>query len=261
MISCIIIIKFRIYKLSSSVVIEHVHRSIFPIKKIGQFYLIKIANTSIRLILKIFVFLEKIMSSISSKTVIVIDKSYYMCRRVQHALNIDSIVRGNADESYVQKSPTIYQSALQSLTEYCRIVWDIFGSERRFLLKTFYKNRTKTISSWNNQGMDYLRDTLRRSAQNSPNAKDIDASQQSPKYSHLKNVIEDSLKDLAAKSQKNDEESGEKRTAGETGRILVFTYATEENLEVQSNQWRKDLTSSIEKINANARTVLPCIAF
>ena len=33
MISCIIIIKFRIYKLSSSVVIEHVHRSIFPIKK------------------------------------------------------------------------------------------------------------------------------------------------------------------------------------------------------------------------------------
>jgi hypothetical protein len=109
------------------------------------------------------------MSSISSKTVIVIDKSYYMCRRVQHALNIDLIVRGNTDESYVQKSPTIYQSALQSLTEYCRIVWDIFGSERRFLLKTFYKNRIKTISSWNNQGMDFLRDTLRRSAQNSPN--------------------------------------------------------------------------------------------
>ena len=223
---------------------------IFLINKIGQFYLIKIANTSNH---HIFKFSEKNMSSISSKTVIVIDKSYYMCRRVQHALNIDSIVRGNADENYVQKSPTIYQSALQSLTEYCRIVWDIFGSERRFLFKTFYKNRTKTISSWNNQGMDYLRDTLRRSAQNSPNAKDIDASQQTPKYTHLKNIIEDSLKDLAAKSQK--EESSEKRTAGETGRILVFTYATEENLEVQSNQWRKDLTSSIEKINANARTV------
>ena len=60
------------------------------------------------------------MSSISSRTVIAIDKSYYMGRRVQQALNVESLVRGNNVEGYVQQPGTVYQSALQSMTEYCR---------------------------------------------------------------------------------------------------------------------------------------------
>ena len=98
--------------------------------------------------------------------------------------------------------------------------------------------------------MDYLRDTLRRNGQG---GKQNDPYNQSPKYVNLKNVIEDSLKDLAVKSPTDG-----KKIEG-TGRIIVFTHATEENLEVQSNQWRKDLTATIEKINASAKAVRYCL--
>ena len=96
----------------------------------------------------------------SEKTIFILDHSPSMSRKVQVPINLTSCIgkgKGNIELPEIKVAQTLWSCAVEAVSEYCRIVWDIFGLERSILFYIGDHNRTpKNINSWDKQGMDYF---------------------------------------------------------------------------------------------------------
>lgn len=85
------------------------------------------------------------MSSASGKTIFILDHSPSMSRKVQKPVNLSYALEKaskTTDAPKIEVAQTLWTCAVQAMSEYCRIVWDIFGNERSVLFFVGDYNRT-----------------------------------------------------------------------------------------------------------------------
>ena len=96
--------------------------------------------------------------ALSTKTVIILDHNSNMSKRVQTPLVFDKVMTSksssNSDKPGIEVHQTLWSCATEAVSEYCRIVWDIFGMERNVTFVINHNGKVRSLNNWSEQGME-----------------------------------------------------------------------------------------------------------
>jgi len=158
----------------------------------------------------------------------------------------------NSDKPGIEVHQTLWSCATEAVSEYCRIVWDIFGMERNVTFVINHNGKVRSLNNWSEQGMEVFMKNfahLGPPPATPPSSPDVN-------FSNQLDAIKLAVTKISETHPKDDPKKGTR------GRIVFLGCITNDILEsnkttqssINSAKWRKELGQIIKNCNEKAVT-------